>query len=295
MSQENRIYLECPFEDKEHCKDLGGKWDAKKSKWYVPSEKNVFSFSRWLPREPIEEYSDLALSSEAGTTSGQESNDPFQLADDAVSRGDYQMAIDIWRPIAEAGDAVAQYCLGNLYEDGCGVRQDRRVAARWYTKSAQQGFCFAQRDLADLYLQGSGVKKSSQKAYYWYELGANQGDILAQLNLGVMYCNGDGIPENIEEGMKWLRAAAYQGSARAQMYLGVMYEIEANSSQDFVRSLMWFNIAASSDNRFVNGEAAAKRDAIGVIMTSGQIAQAESMAEAFLQRNSENGGRQQEC
>ena len=38
----------------------------------------------------------------------------------AYRQGDYQRARDIWRPLAEAGDAVAQFNLGKLYEYGGG-------------------------------------------------------------------------------------------------------------------------------------------------------------------------------
>jgi len=42
----------------------------------------------------------------------------------AASRGDYAQALTIWKPLAEQGDAVAQYNLGVLYERGQGVGAD---------------------------------------------------------------------------------------------------------------------------------------------------------------------------
>ena len=37
MSEE-RIYLNCPFDDKEECKEFNGRWDGDEKRWYIPSE-----------------------------------------------------------------------------------------------------------------------------------------------------------------------------------------------------------------------------------------------------------------
>jgi TPR repeat protein len=39
----------------------------------------------------------------------------------AYNRGDYATALEEWRPLAEQGDAFAQYNLGLLYYEGEGV------------------------------------------------------------------------------------------------------------------------------------------------------------------------------
>ena len=31
----NKVYLTVPYENKEHCKSLGGKWDRVTKQWYV--------------------------------------------------------------------------------------------------------------------------------------------------------------------------------------------------------------------------------------------------------------------
>ncbi|RMD65384.1 MAG: sel1 repeat family protein, partial [Alphaproteobacteria bacterium] len=51
----------------------------------------------------------------------------------AYEDGDYLRAVKIWRPLAEAGDANAQYGLGKLYETGGGdLARDYARAAKWY-------------------------------------------------------------------------------------------------------------------------------------------------------------------
>ncbi|MCX5727856.1 MAG: sel1 repeat family protein, partial [Nitrospirae bacterium] len=56
----------------------------------------------------------------------------YQAGMDANNRGDYASALREWRPLAEQGDAAAQYNLGVLYEKGRGVPQDYTQARQWW-------------------------------------------------------------------------------------------------------------------------------------------------------------------
>lgn len=44
----SRVYLDCPYEKKNKCKKLGGKWDAKKGRWYVSGSANLEPFKDWI-------------------------------------------------------------------------------------------------------------------------------------------------------------------------------------------------------------------------------------------------------
>lgn len=58
---------------------------------------------------------------------------------DAYEAGDYATALKEFKPLAEQGDAVAQYNLGKMYRKGHGVSKDGKKAAKWYRKAAEQG------------------------------------------------------------------------------------------------------------------------------------------------------------
>jgi len=63
----------------------------------------------------------------------------FQKGLEAAQRGDYVTALREWTPLAEQGDASAQYNLGVMYGNGQGVPQDYKAALEWYTLAAEQG------------------------------------------------------------------------------------------------------------------------------------------------------------
>ena len=72
---------------------------------------------------------------------------PFEDAVTAYGRGDYATALQLLRPLANQGDASAQYNLGVLYQQGQGVPQDYAEAVKWYRKAADQGDASAQYNL----------------------------------------------------------------------------------------------------------------------------------------------------
>ena len=54
----------------------------------------------------------------------------FQKGLAADKRGDYATAIREWRPLAEQGNADAQYNLGVMYDNGHGVPQNILAAVK---------------------------------------------------------------------------------------------------------------------------------------------------------------------
>ena len=162
----------------------------------------------------------------------------FKAGADAYQRGDYATALREWQPLAEQGQALAQYNLGLLYANGQGVSKDDAQAQQWYEKAAAQGHADAQVNLGILYDYGRGVEQDYKKAVYWYRLSAKQGNELAQRQLGLMFERGDGVP------------------------------------QDYVQAYMWYTLGAANGAK----RGAALRDALAKRMTPDQIAEAQQLA-----------------
>ena len=129
----------------------------------------------------------------------------------AAENEDYSTAVALWIPLAEEGDARAQFKLGELYHEGLGVNPDISMAIQWYL------------------------------------LAAEQGDTEAQNNLGIIYDDGDEVRANFRTAMKWYRLAAEQGDPGAQFNLGSIYR-EEEAVQDYTRAYMWWGISAYLGN-----------------------------------------------
>ena len=50
MNSNDRVYLDCPYEEKDLCKGAGGRWDPDARKWYVPQGDDPNRFKRWLSK-----------------------------------------------------------------------------------------------------------------------------------------------------------------------------------------------------------------------------------------------------
>ena len=146
----------------------------------------------------------------------------FQAGMTAYDSEDYATALREWQPLAEQGDAQAQYHVGLLYHKGRGVSQDDAQARKWYAKAAAQGQAKAQFSLGTLYFNGEGGPKDYQQALRWFRLLANQKEALAQTKLGIMYDDGEGVPKDKVKAYMWISLAATNGDKSAPMLRDIM-------------------------------------------------------------------------
>src|SRR5258708_2740981 len=95
--------------------------------------------------------------------SGSVASGPFEDGLNAAERRDYATAIRLWRPLANQGNADAQYNLGVMFDKGDGVPQDRAAAVSWFRMAADQGLAAAQSNLGIMYEYGLGVGRHHRR------------------------------------------------------------------------------------------------------------------------------------
>jgi TPR repeat protein len=89
---------------------------------------------------------------------------PYEVAQDAYQRADYETAFQAWKPLADQGNVDAEYMLGHMYDQGLGVARDAVETKSWYEKAAEQGLAHAQCALGMMPLRSpGGEEQSSQK------------------------------------------------------------------------------------------------------------------------------------
>ena len=95
---------------------------------------------------------------------GMSAGDDLQKGLTAYQSGDYANALREWKPLAEQGNADAQYNLGVMYHTGDGVPKNYKTAMKWYRLAAKQEFARAQSNLGAMYEKGQGVPKDYNTA-----------------------------------------------------------------------------------------------------------------------------------
>lgn len=94
---------------------------------------------------------------------------------DAYNAGHYAQAFREWKPLAEEGNAGAEYYLGVMYAHGQGVTHNYSLAAEWYRDASEQGLAEAEYNLAVAYARGQGVPQDDAKAAAWMRKAAEKG------------------------------------------------------------------------------------------------------------------------
>jgi hypothetical protein len=129
----------------------------------------------------------------------------------AYSNGDIAAALQVWKPLAEHGDAQAQFAVASLYYDGIGVPVDHTESSYWFHLAAEQGHAEAQYNLGNAYKRGEGVRQSDAMAIHWWKKAAEQGLAEAQSNLALAWQEGDSVIKDDQTASRFYRQAAKNG------------------------------------------------------------------------------------
>jgi cell division septation protein DedD len=137
---------------------------------------------------------------------------------DAWQDGRYETALKQWRPLADRGDADAQFNMGQAYRLGRGVPADLKIAQSWFEKAAAQGHQEAQAN-AGLLLFQNGNRTA---ALPLLRKAADRGDARAQYVLGTTLFNGDLAGKDWPRAYALMTRAAAQGLTQAKTSLAQM-------------------------------------------------------------------------
>ena len=124
--------------------------------------------------------------------------DTVKAGVEAWSAGQYETAVQLWKPLADKGDADAQFNLAQAYKLGRGVPLDLEKAESLYGKAAAHGHVQASDNYGLLLFQ----RGQRDAALPYITSAASRGDARAEYILGVAHFNGDLVEKD------WVRAYA---------------------------------------------------------------------------------------
>lgn len=136
-----------------------------------------------------------------------------------TDEGNVPRAIDWYKKAAEHGRSYANVCIGEIYRNGNGVKQNYAKAYDYFKKAANDGEKDAQNYLGLMFLQGEHVKENDEKAVAYFQQAAEQELPVAQYNLGNCYYNGWGTSKDNGSAKFWMKKAAENGYEAATEFL----------------------------------------------------------------------------
>ena len=123
---------------------------------------------------------------------------------------------DFQMKLAKKGNAEAEFKVGEMYETGFGVKEDKAEATKWITKAANQGHETAGFKLLYWDLEKNGVNAGNKEKFESLKAKAKAGDPQAQYYLGKMHAHGVGMKRNSNKALSWLNKAAFVGVLEAE-------------------------------------------------------------------------------
>jgi len=160
---------------------------------------------------------------------------------------------------ADAGQPMALYRLGSMYENGEGVEKDPVKAFGYYSQIANEHADTPPRSVeADIVAQsfvkvgdyyrdglpGAGIKADAHRSHALLMHAATYfGDADAQFRVGQLYLEKDGLGYNPLQSARWMSLAARKGHPSAQAMLGNMLFNGDGIDPQPIEGLMWLSLA----------------------------------------------------
>lgn len=149
--------------------------------------------------------------------------------------------IEKWyKPIAEAGDPVAQFDLGTIYRKSHEMERSSTEAVRWLRRAGDQGHMVAQAELGMMYEHGLEIERDRKESAKWLRLAADQGYPRAQMTLAAKYLRGLGVEKDAEEAERLLLLCCEKGVIQAMVSLATLRAIGRGLEEDHKESMRWF-------------------------------------------------------
>jgi TPR repeat protein len=99
----------------------------------------------------------------------------IQTAEQALSNGNYDKALEIWQILSKKGNLIAINNLGFMYERGYGVIRNNKKAVALYKRAAEGGIAIAQFNYGEALFLGNGIKQDNIEAKKWLLIALDRG------------------------------------------------------------------------------------------------------------------------
>jgi TPR repeat protein len=194
----------------------------------------------------------------AATVADEGDADVLAAADKALTREDWQAALNLLHPLAERGNAVALERIGRLYADSrVGLEGGWIAARKWLRAAALRGDLQAQFEYGRALSYGWGAPGKEGYsgpadpvgALPWLAMAAKRGSVDAQVHLGEIYGSNNGVPQDYAQSLIYFRMAAEQGNPEAICRIGTMLRFGWGVQKDEAAAAAWYKRAADKNDQ----------------------------------------------
>lgn len=237
----------------------GGKADTLRAymwlAWYTKSPRDRKTYdstvnilkmlARQMTREQLEQADGMvrAMGGDDFTQKRNDKEPEIARAVKLIRDRKYDEAMTILEPLAEKGDAAAQYHLGGMYLMAEGVERDGARAKELFERAAAQGESRALYRLGRLCEDGRDMPRDYAKVMTYYAQAARKGMPFAIQNIGNLLTRGQGVKKNLEQARQVYLLTAGEGDPMSQLALGLINAEEEEPARDNLETFKWLILA----------------------------------------------------
>lgn len=134
-------------------------------------------------------------------------------------------AFGLFLTAAKKDVVIAQELVGDCYYFGLGLRENYKMAFRWYDRAAENGSGHGYLSLGFCYEYGRGTSMCMNKAIECFKTSARMGNVLGMNVMANKYKNGHGISRNLGKSIYWYNKAYKNGFKEARTELAFLRKL----------------------------------------------------------------------
>lgn len=149
-------------------------------------------------------------------------------------------AVERLSPLAENGSAEVAFLLGEIYQSGYWVMQDRNEASKWYAMAAQKNHPAAMLALAQNYLRGVGIENEAERAH-------QARDLFVNVSEGILASDTQRAEAHYRLGLLYATHFSMKNSHYADKHMQFAAKLSAAEPNEFsVMAYHWLGKQAES-------------------------------------------------
>ena len=164
----------------------------------------------------------------------------------------YDAARQLWLPLADSGNAEAQFRMGRLYTFGHGVGVDHHKASDWYRLAVDQNHPIAMYNLGVNYLKGRLGKREATSAIKLFKTSSTQNLVAAEMALYRIFSGDDERFRNLPLAWQHLSRAACLNDHAALWLATDNYLVGRLTAKDQFKAKKFRNLAWYGRQEFVD-------------------------------------------
>jgi len=161
--------------------------------------------------------------------------------------GELEPALSSFLKISESGDAESQYYIGLIYLTEHWAKSDVYKGVSYLLSAADQNSTEAMWKLGELYENGQGVKTDLLVALDWYRKSKQLDSVKSNIRF-IKVNNGEAVLQSNTDAIKIIEHNALNNSAEAQFKLANIYDEGRLAEKDAAKAFHWYQAAAKNNH-----------------------------------------------